>query len=354
MIDRTNRLLAVWLGAGLVGGALFLAGCGSHSLNPTAPSSETAGSLEWGIKGTPALYRAVDAQEAVSPILLSRRDVVGTSAGLDAAGKGIVRVYVERADVSGLPERVNGMRVERVVTGRFHAWALTGEFRPLRLGVSLGNENESGAIACVVERHGKQYLLGAGHVLARENQARIGEAIVQPGVPKADARNRAATPPGAAVARLAEFQRVYYDGKTPNFMDAAIAEITLPSLQVRCNTPRGFYGAPGSNPITGSLGMRVMKLGPTTELTHGFVTGVNAKVKVDYASGTALLVGQLETSGSFGDFGDSGALVLTDDGRKRPVGMIVGGNASGAAIATPIGRILSRFDATICRGDDDR
>jgi hypothetical protein len=137
-------------------------------------------------------------------------------------------------------------------------------------------------------------------------------------------------------------------------MDAAIAEITLPPAKVRCTTPRGFYGAPSTNPIGPTLGMRVMKLGRTTELTHGVITGVNTKVEVDFPSGTALLVGQLETSGSFGDFGDSGSLVLTDDGRKRPVGMVIGGDETGSAIVTPIRRILSRFDASICSGDDDR
>lgn len=353
MTVRTNRLLATVLGSALIAGAVFLAGCGSNSLNPIAPS-ETTSNLEWGIQGTPALYRAVDAQEAISPMLLSRRDVVGTSAGLDAAGKGVVRVYVESAQVSGLPERVNGMRVEKVVTGRFHAWSLTGKYRPLHIGVSVGNENESlpGTIGCVVERQGKRYVLSANHVLARQNQARLGEIIIQPSLADVDPDHRATAPPGAAVARLAEFQRVYYDGKTPNFMDAAIAEITLPDAKIRCRTPQGFYGAPGANPITASLGMKVMKLGRTTELTHGFITGVNTKVAVDFPSGTALLVGQLVTSGSFGDFGDSGSLVLTEDGRKRPVGMVIGGDETGSAIVTPIGRVLSRFNVTICRGDD--
>ena len=43
--------------------------------------------------------------------------------------------------------------------------------------------------------------------------------------------------------------------------------------------------------------------------------------------------------------------MITDDGRKRPVGMVIGGDQRGSAIVTPIDRILSRFDVTICRGD---
>src|SRR5207247_566810 len=128
------------------------------------------------------------------------------------------------------------------------------------------------------ERRGKRYVLSANHVLARQNQARIGETIIQPSRTDVDPDHCTTVPATAAVARLSEFQRVYYDGKTPNFMDAAIAEVTLPSTKIRCKTPRGFYGAPGANPITASLGMKVMKLGRTTELTRGFITGVNTKV----------------------------------------------------------------------------
>ena len=285
-------------------------------------------------------------------MLLGLRGVVGTSAGLDGAGKGVVRVLVDRADVSGLPVRVNGLPVKKVLIGRIRAWSLTGEYRPIHIGVSLGNENEClpGTIGCVVERNGHKYALSANHVLARQNQAHIGETIIQPSLPDVDPENCSVAPPQAAVARLSDFQRVYYDGKTPNYMDAAIAEFTLPSGQVRGTTPAGFYGAPGTDPITASLGMRIMKLGRTTALTHGVITGVNTKVKVDFPSGRALLVGQLETSRSFGDFGDSGSLVLTDDGRKRPVGMVIGGDQFGSAIVTPIGRILSRFDVHICSG----
>src|SRR5437899_8067434 len=104
----TSRSIAAPLGSALLAAALFLVGCGTHSLNPIAPS-ETTSNLEWGVQGTPELYRAVDAQEAGSPMLLGLRGVIGTSAGLDAAGRGVVRVLVDRADVGGLPVRVNGL-----------------------------------------------------------------------------------------------------------------------------------------------------------------------------------------------------------------------------------------------------
>lgn len=123
-------------------------------------------------------------------------------------------------------------------------------------------------------------------------------------------------PASSVIGSLADFQRVYYDCKPPNFMD-------------------------------------VMKLARTTTLTHGVIKGVNAKVRVDFPGGAALLVGQLETSDNFGDNGDSGALMVTDDGPTRPVAMVIGGTGTCAALATPIGRILSRFNVRIS-GDRGR
>lgn len=354
MTAPTNRLHGLLFPAAVLGLAIALSGCGPQSFNPIAPGGDSAADLKSSVEGSRALNQAIDAQEAVSPMLLALHGVVGTSAGLDAAGKGTVRVLIERADVTGVPASVNGLRVEKIVTGRFHAWALDGRYRPLQLGVSMGNRNEClpGTLGCIVEKHGHQYVLSANHVLARQNHARLGEVIVQPSLPDLDPANCKHVSPWAAIARLADFQRVYYDGKTPNFMDAAIAEITLPRGQVRATTPRGFYGAPGTNPLAAHLGLKVQKLGRTTALTHGLVTGVNTKVAVDFPSGTAVLVGQLETSSGFGDFGDSGSLVITDDDGKRPVGMVIGGDETGSAIVTPIGRVLSRFGVRISAGGE--
>ena len=91
-----------------------------------------------------------------------------------------------------------------------------------------------------------------------------------------------------------------------------------------------------------------MKVGRTTELTRGEIKAVNVKAKIVFPSGTAVFVNQILTSRAFGDFGDSGSLVVTDDGTKRPVGMVIGGTNNGTAIVTPIGPILTRFGATVC------
>ena len=68
---------------------------------------------------------------------------------------------------------------------------------------------------------------------------------------------------------------------------------------------------------------------------EGLVKAVNAKVKLTFPSGTALFVDQIITSKAFGDFGDSGALVVTNDANASAVGIVIGGSNVGGAIVTP-------------------
>jgi hypothetical protein len=70
-------------------------------------------------------------------------------------------------------------------------------------------------------------------------------------------------------------------------------------------------------------------------------------VKLTFPSGTALFVDQIITTNGFGDFGDSGALVVTDDAAAQAVGLVIGGKNNGSAIVTPIGPVLSYFGVTL-------
>jgi hypothetical protein len=91
-----------------------------------------------------------------------------------------------------------------------------------------------------------------------------------------------------------------------------------------------------------------MKLGRTTGLTRGAIKSVNVKLNLTYPEGKARLTGQMLTGRAFGGFGDSGALVVADDGTLRPVGMLIGGGNNGSGVVTPIGPLLARFGVTLC------
>jgi hypothetical protein len=54
------------------------------------------------------------------------------------------------------------------------------------------------------------------------------------------------------------------------------------------------------------------------------------------------------TSKAFGGFGDSGALVVTDDAGRNAVGMVFAGGSNGTAVVNPIAPILARCGATLC------
>lgn len=339
------------LRAALLAAVLFATGCGeSGRASRVASSGSPSGDTPAAELLAQHLAQAVRAQESATPVLLEAPGVFGTGASLDANGDARVLVLLESEDAAiPLPESVDGVPVEALVVGEIRPWSLTARYRPLPIGVSLGNANEClpGTIGCVLERGTRRFVLSANHVLARQNRGAIGEAIVQPSLPDLDAAC-APAPPSAGVATLADLQTVVYDGKTPNTMDAAIAEITLSPSQFVCSTPPGYYGYPSATVAVASVGMAVMKLGRTTELTRSVIKAVNVKTKITFPSGVALFVGQVLTGPGFGAFGDSGALMLTDDGTRRPVGMVIGGGSNGSAIVSPIGPILTRFSAVVC------
>jgi len=333
--DRTSsRVFVVWLIA-----SLALAGCGSRV--PNKPASSSAHSPASAAPDNRIAIGDTDAYDA----LLAMPGVVGVGTTFDGAGRASLLALVEESSVP-TPARLSGMTVTRLVTGAFHPFSLTGTYRPAPIGVSVGNANEClpGTIGCVLDIGARKYLLSANHVFARQNQATIGEDIAQPSRPDADAS--CAPPPATLViAHLSDFQAVVYDGHTPNAMDAAIAEVVDP---VSCATPARFYGFPSATIAAPADRLPIMKVGRTTELTRGEIKAIHVRVRIVFPSGKAEFVEQMLTSRAFGDFGDSGSLVVTDDGTNRPVGIVIGGTNNGTAIVTPIGPILSRFGATIC------
>jgi hypothetical protein len=181
-------------------------------------------------------------------------------------------------------------------------------------------------------------------VLARANAAALGERVVQPSPPD-EIPACGPSPARDVVATLSAYEPLKFDG-SDNVMDAAIAELNTKDFV--CATPAGYYGALDPQPADAALGLAIQKLGRTTGLTAGTVTAINAKVKLTYPGGSAQFVGLIKTSKSFGDFGDSGALVVTQEDSPRAVGLVIGGTSQGVAFLGPIAPVLARFGVTIC------
>lgn len=321
-----------------------LSACARDSRVPTAPGASRDSRAATPLAAA-SVSRAIAAEERYTTALLGLPGVVGVGVGAGSGSQAVIELYCLDAIPARLPRSLDGVPVRVEVVGEIAPFALTDRLRPAPLGASLGNDNEClpGTLGCVVAKDGARYVLSANHVLARQNRGATGEAIMQPSRPDASASCEP-EPASNRVARLSEFQFIVYDGKTPNAMDAAIAEVTG---DVSASTLPGYYGTPGTTPVAAAVGMPIQKVGRTTGLTLGTVKAVNVKVKVVFPSGPALFVGQVLTSKHFGDFGDSGALVVSADGSRSPVGIVIGGSNVGGAIVTPIGPILERFGVTV-------
>jgi len=305
-----------------------------------------------------AFERARDAQERHANGLLAIEGVEGTAIGLDKNGQLAVKVFTAGPAVAGVPKTLDGVPVQVEVTGKFYAQPMpdappgqekiedevdpTARFdRPVPIGVSTGHPLiTAGTIGCrVKDSAGNVYALSNNHVYADENQASIGDNVLQPG------RVDGGVNPADAIGTLDSFVNLTFDG-SDNIIDAAIA-LTTPAM-VDNTTPIGGYGIPKSTITTAVLGQAVQKYGRTTGFTRGTVSEVNFIGNVGYSAGTARFVGQIVIVGTKGKFsrgGDSGSLIVTDPD-KEPVGLLFAGGGR-RTIANPIGEVLDVLDVSI-------
>jgi PKD repeat protein len=297
-----------------------------------------------------ALERAIAAQEKHTKVLMAINDVEGTAVGLDENDQFAVKVYTARPGVAGIPANLENVPVQVVVTGKFVARAdPTARFiRPVPIGVSTGHPDiTAGTIGCRVTDGTFVYALSNNHVYANQNDASLGDYVIQPG------SYDGGSLPDDYLGQLHDFQPIDFSGGN-NTIDAAIAMSTTDLLSAA--TPSDGYGTLSKAIVSPVLGMLVQKYGRTTGWTHGQISGINVTVNVCYESfmdlfciKQARFVNQITiTPGGFSGGGDSGSLIVTDD-NKNPVGLLFAGSDT-MTIANPIGPVLSRFGVTVDDG----
>jgi hypothetical protein len=176
-------------------------------------------------------------------------------------------------------------------------------------------------------------------VLANENDAARGDAVLQPGAYDGGRRRD-------AVAQLERFVRLRTS--RANLVDAAIARL-LPGIDWNARELRDLGKLRGVATEPVDAGARVAKLGRTTGLTRGRVTAFELDdVVAGYDIGNISFDNQIEIEGAgsepFSDGGDSGALIV--DSTRHALGLLfagsdVGGrNGKGLTYANPIGAVL--------------
>jgi hypothetical protein len=290
---------------------------------------------------------------------MANPNVVGTGTGMTEDGRPAVLVMLKSeikqqealSKVSAIPAVLDGVPVVTFVTGEIKALKSGGGFnptlrhRPAPNGVSIGHPAiTAGTLGCLVSRSGIIYILSNNHVMANENNASIGDNILQPG-PFDGGQN-----PADRIADLTAFNTIVFSTSANNVIDAAIADVVTNSDVTGATHPNaGSYGSPRTNPLNASVGLRVQKYGRTTRHTEGRVQAINATVNIGYDSGVARFVGQIIISpGGFSAGGDSGSLIVARGGSndRRPVGLLFAGSSS-ITIANPIGSVLSAFGVTV-------
>jgi len=325
--------------------ALLWVGCSDNPISGNMTAQNGPELLKLSPANDAEWAQAIGIQNRHTPDLVKIDGIVGTGTTVNNNGNLAVMVFAERPGVAGIPAAVDGLPVVVEVSGKFEALKLIERYRPVPIGVSVGNNLEcaAGTIGCQLWIGGQKYLLSNNHVLARENEGAIGEDIVQPG--RYDNKRCANNVATDKVGELADFEPLKFDG-SDNILDAAIAVYTISDLT--CATPSAFYGYPSATTAAAYVGQPVRKVGRTTEQTMGTIIAVNVSTWCGYSSGNAWFVNSLYTSDKFSKAGDSGSLVVTDDGNYNPVGLLYGGSRQGNSLLCPIDDVLQRFGATIC------
>lgn len=326
----------------------------------------------------PLVAKAIKTQKRISADLMNQKGIVGTCVGLDEDDNVVIKVRTTGADNPQIPKQVDGLAVVEVLTGTIRPFQQGGFNtqarlpRPVPIGVSGISENgqcfnpslASGTLGCRLrDGAGNVYILSNNHVLAAENAGVIGDLIVQPGSLDAFFAGIPFCAPQDVVGTLFKFKPIDFidlTGNTPiifNVLDAAVAKTDVD--QIGNSTPPApiAYGTPRTTTWKRPfLGLKVQKLGRTSGYTKGFVSGLNVITFVVYSFGIAAFDQQVEflATGTFslGSPGDSGSLIVTDDGlgQRFPVALLFAGGG-GFTDGNPIQPVLDYFGMTI-DGDD--
>jgi fibronectin type III domain protein len=331
MRRRTPIVLALAVLLPLAGGSV----AGGRGLAAGPPGGEP-----------PGLAKAKAAKAEHQDRILDTPGVAGIGVGVNKAGEAVVEVYKERADAD-VPATLDGVEVDSVITGIIEARsAPTDRFpRPVPIGVSAGlHDFGSGTLGARVTDGTNVFALSNNHVFAGINSASIGEAITQPG--SADG----GTDPADRIGTLYAYQTINFSAGSTNTIDAAIALVS--TANVGTATPDDGYGTPSTVTAQAYAGLAVQKYGRTTGFEQGTVAATDVSVDVCYlllfnsCLQQARFVNQISISpGTFSAAGDSGSLIVTQNG-NQPVALLFAGG-DGLTIGNPIDTVLQRFGVTI-------
>lgn len=282
-----------------------------------------------------ATARVAEVQKRHEDRLLALENVVGVATSLKVT-KGTptttwaLAVLVEKklpltkvATESQVPGMLDDVPTDVVEVGRPEPLLFNSRVRPALPGYSIGHHNiTAGTFGCLVHdirrcccrldkdcrcAHfqeacvGDYLILSNNHVLAAVNSGKPGDLILQPGP------YDGGTFPSDAVAELERFEPIVFGMAGYNLVDAAVAR----PLYSR-NVVAAIIGIRMPGGVDQALvGMPVIKVGRTTQVSRGHVLATNATISVFYGSpGVAIFRHQILTT-PMSAGGDSGSLLMS-------------------------------------------
>lgn len=253
-------------------------------------------------------------------------NIIGTAIGLreregQFTGEVVLKVFVrekvrnqDRIAYGLIKEEYGGTRtdVQEVVEGT----AFDQRERPVQCGASVGHATgPAGTVGCLGERGNKLVLLSNNHVLAKENQARKGDPIVQ---------SAGGRMPQDWIGYLEDFVPLNFGAF--NSVDCAIAWVDQNLV-----SPSHHRFTINPQMLEPRIKTVVKKEGRTTGSTLGIISAVNAtRRNVGYSQGSAhfrnvvIVTSASPSRPFFGQPGDSGSLVV-DGTSNRPVALLFAG-----------------------------
>jgi hypothetical protein len=250
-------------------------------------------------------------------------------------GERVLRIYVRakiHPDLLGpfhvdklLKGQTNGVPTDVVELGCFRGMA--GPAGPtIRLGVGadvqLAGSSAHGTLCAFVQADNDIHLLSCSHVL--DGHQRTGQAVLSQGV---------------VVARLSKQDSLLPEGIASGQIDCARATV-LRAVNRSYDLPHGMGRLSSAIPIPAHLGMAVQKVG--RDVSDGVVVDTDADIRVDFNAVTTVLKHQILVRGRqplFAFPGDSGSMVITDNGsERRAIGMLcaAGGGPNTAMVVSEI------------------
>ncbi|MGV6935540.1 hypothetical protein ACWA2B_08475 [Paenibacillus sp. CMM36] len=255
----------------------------------------------------------------------------------------VIRAFVEKKEnvskENTIPEKIGEVKTDVIERKKIVLQVLkvpanspilhmeTRRFDPLIGGIEIGPSREingfvySGTLGAIVRKgNGDIYALSNFHVMGVDGLWKKGDQLLQP------SKAHGGASPADLIGELDDASLSEKINHQNKHVDAAISTVKnrLASAEIlNIGKVKGTAAA--------TLNSKVRKQGRTTDLTYGFVDGIEGTVMIDYGDGLDLvtlrnqirIIPDLDKNTSFSKSGDSGSVIV--DEQNRIVGLLFGG-----------------------------